>query len=153
MKDDTQLGDRVHPAALMYAEEVAAGKLSRREFLTRSSALGVSAVAAYGLLGLPAPAMAQDTPVAGGTLLLDFGAARRVVGEATQQLTAVLKSGYSPVEQYEGDDALRQALLQRAGWEAARDAGVSVFSACSRRLHGAERVRRSRVAGKDAVMT
>jgi len=68
MKDDTQLGDRVHPAALMYAEEVAAGKLSRREFLTRSSALGVSAVAAYGLLGLAAPqARAQDaTP--GGTL-------------------------------------------------------------------------------------
>ena len=73
MKDDSYLADRVHPAAYMYAEEVAAGKLSRREFLTRSSALGVSAVAAYGLLGLAAPeAVAQETPVTGGTLRMNM---------------------------------------------------------------------------------
>ena len=73
MKDDSYLADRVHPAAFMYAEEVAAGKLSRREFLTRSSALGVSAVAAYGLLGLAAPeARAQETPVTGGTLRMNM---------------------------------------------------------------------------------
>ena len=41
-------------------------------------------------------------------VLLDFGAARRVIGDATQQLTAILKSGYSPVEQYEGELSLRQ---------------------------------------------
>jgi serine/threonine protein kinase len=41
-------------------------------------------------------------------LLLDFGAARRVIGDATQNLTAILKSGYSPVEQYEGEVSLRQ---------------------------------------------
>ena len=41
-------------------------------------------------------------------VLLDFGAARRVIGDATQQLTAILKSGYSPVEQYEGEVSLRQ---------------------------------------------
>ena len=42
----------VHPAALMYADEVATGKLSRREFLVRTTALGVTATAAYGLLGM-----------------------------------------------------------------------------------------------------
>ena len=41
-------------------------------------------------------------------LLLDFGAARRVIGDATQNFTAILKSGYSPMEQYEGEVSLRQ---------------------------------------------
>ena len=60
---DTFETNTLHPAAKMYAEEVRAGQLSRREFLVRSTALGVSAVAAYGLLGLDAPAQAQDAAV------------------------------------------------------------------------------------------
>jgi serine/threonine protein kinase len=41
-------------------------------------------------------------------VLLDFGAARRVAAEATQQLTAILKTGYSPVEQYDTGAKERQ---------------------------------------------
>ena len=58
----------VHPAARMYAAEHAAGKLSRREFLVRSTALGVSATAAYGLIGMAAPGVARAQGTPGGTL-------------------------------------------------------------------------------------
>lgn len=36
----------------------------------------------------------------GRPVLLDFGAARRVIGDRTQTLTAILKPAYAPIEQY-----------------------------------------------------
>lgn len=43
-----------------------------------------------------------------GPLLLDFGAARRVVTDMTQALTAVLKPGFAPIEQYAGVPSMAQ---------------------------------------------
>lgn len=63
----------LHPAVARYAAEVAAGRMSRREFLTRATALGASVAAAYGALGLAAPAArAEATPRAGGTLRMNM---------------------------------------------------------------------------------
>src|SRR5262245_18335472 len=44
----------------------------------------------------------------GEPLLLDFGAARRVITDRTQTLTAILKPGYAPIEQYGESPALKQ---------------------------------------------
>ena len=41
-------------------------------------------------------------------VLLDFGAARRLIGDRTETLTAVLKPRYAPIEQYAESTQLRQ---------------------------------------------
>ena len=54
-----------------------------------------------------APDNIQILP-SGVPLLLDFGAARQVIGDATQALTVILKPGFAPIEQYSDSVALRQ---------------------------------------------
>ncbi len=44
----------------------------------------------------------------GRSVLMDFGAARRIIGGMTQALTVVLKPGYAPIEQYYDDGSMPQ---------------------------------------------
>ncbi|MDQ6640322.1 MAG: serine/threonine protein kinase [Pseudomonadota bacterium] len=55
--------------------------------------------------------IAPDNVLLSGTglpVLLDFGAARHLIGDRTQSLTAVLKPNYAPIEQYAESRQLRQ---------------------------------------------
>ncbi|WP_240904422.1 ABC transporter substrate-binding protein [Rhodobacter sp. SGA-6-6] len=113
----------LHPAALMYAEEVKAGTLSRREFLTRSTALGVSAAAAYGLIGLaaPTPAKAQEIQP-GGTLRMNM-MTRALKDPRTADWSEIANFARGWLEylvEYNNDGSIRGMLLD--SWETNDDA-------------------------------
>lgn len=60
--------DRLHPAAPGLARDLTAGRMDRREFLSRATSLGLTAATACTLAGLPAPARADPAIRPGGTL-------------------------------------------------------------------------------------
>lgn len=63
----------IHAAARQYARELRSGQLGRREFLSRSTALGLGAGAAYALGGLGSAAQAAEPrPKKGGTLRMEM---------------------------------------------------------------------------------
>ncbi|RAZ83253.1 ABC transporter substrate-binding protein [Cereibacter johrii] len=114
--------DRLHPAALMHRTEVARGRMSRREFLTRTTALGVSTGAAYALLGLGQPARAQKTPRPGGTLRMEMET-RALKDPRTadwSQISNVTRGWLEYLVEYEADGTFRPMLLE--SWEANDDA-------------------------------
>ncbi|MCB6177499.1 ABC transporter substrate-binding protein [Rhodobacter sp. Har01] len=119
---DTVSAETLHPAAQMYAQEVRAGQLSRREFLTRATALGLAAPAAYGLLGLDAPAFAQDAPVAGGTLRMsmELKALKDPRTADWSQIANYTRGWLEYLVEYNNDGSIRGMLLE--GWEANADA-------------------------------
>ena len=60
--------DKPHPVIGVAGREFADGKLDRREFLRIATLLGIAAPTAYGMAGLPLPALAQGTPKKGGVI-------------------------------------------------------------------------------------
>ncbi|MDX8349070.1 ABC transporter substrate-binding protein [Cognatiyoonia sp. IB215446] len=112
----------IHPAALMYAEEAKAGKLSRREFLARTTALGVTTTAAYGLLGINAPAQAAGHAQQGGTLRMQMEV-RALKDPRTYDWTqiAYFTAGWLEyLVEYNSDGSFEPMLLE--GWEVNEDA-------------------------------
>jgi peptide/nickel transport system substrate-binding protein len=111
----------LHPAARMYADECRTGRMSRREFMARATALGVAAPAAYGLLGLAAPAAAQ-TPVAGGTLRMNMET--RALKDPRlwdwSELANFCRGWLDYLVEYNADGSFRGMLLE--SWEANADA-------------------------------
>ena len=65
--------DEKFPTAVhMYAKECLDGKLSRREFLTRATALGATSATAYSLIGLTAPQAETMDIQEGGTVRIQM---------------------------------------------------------------------------------
>jgi peptide/nickel transport system substrate-binding protein len=113
-----------HPVAEMYAEEYKAGQLSRREFLVRSTALGVSAAAAYSMIGL-SPAMAQSdfvTPPMGGSLRIqmEVRAQKDPRTYDWSQLANVVRGTLEYLIESRADGSFAGVLLE--SWEANEDA-------------------------------
>ena len=111
----------VHPAAKLYADEVRAGTLSRREFLTRASALGVSSAAAYGLLGLAAPRKARAQTM-GGTIRcqLETKAQKDPRTWDWSEYANFGRGWLDYLVEYNSDGSLRGMLLE--SWEVNDDA-------------------------------
>lgn len=112
----------IHPAAKMYAREHKAGLLSRREFMTRASALGVSAAAAYGLIGAVAPAAKAATPKSGGVLRMQMEtkAPKDPRISDWSQISNFMRGWLEYLVEYNSDGSLRGMLLE--SWTANEDA-------------------------------
>ena len=112
---------RLHPAARMHAEEYTAGKISRREFLSRSTALGVSAATAYGLIGLPTPAQAQEAKV-GGIIrcAMEVKGTKDPRTADWPQIANIYRGWLEYLIQYNADGTFEGRLLE--SWEANADA-------------------------------
>jgi peptide/nickel transport system substrate-binding protein len=112
----------IHPHATQLAAEHEAGKLSRREFLTRSTSLGVTAAAAYGLIGatLPAPARAQAAE--GGTIRIQSDV-RPLKDPRTYdwpQMSNLSRGWLEYLVEYQRDGSIAPMLLE--SWEINEDA-------------------------------
>ncbi len=112
----------VHPAALQYAKDEKAGKLSRREFLSRTTALGLTSAAAYGLLGLNAPAQAAAHAKQGGTLRMQMEVRALKDPRAFDwtQMAFVTAGWLEYLVEYNSDGSFSPMLLE--SWEVNDDA-------------------------------
>ncbi len=121
MKDHKTTGAGVHPGARMFAREEREGRLSRREFLTRATALGVSATAAYGLINAVAPTMAR-AQAAGGTLRMnmELKALKDPRTADWSQIANFTRGWLEYLVEYNSDGSVRGMLVE--SWEANADA-------------------------------
>ncbi|MBM1218927.1 ABC transporter substrate-binding protein [Ponticoccus sp. SC2-23] len=96
--------------------------MDRREFLTRATALGVSATLAHGLGGLTRPAAAQSAPRPGGTMRMQM--ITKPVGDPRlfdwSEMANFTRGWLEYLVEYNADGTLRGMLLDR--WEASDDA-------------------------------
>ena len=115
-------GQPVHPAVVALTDELQTGRIGRREFLTRTTGLGVATATALALGGLaaPRPAMAQIAP--GGTLRIQQSVRAMKDPRAYDwsELGNLTRGFLEYLVEYQSDGIFRGMLLDR--WEVSDDA-------------------------------
>lgn len=114
--------NRLHPSAVMYAHELKDGQMDRREFLTRTTALGLTATAAYALGGLTQPVQAAAHAQQGGTIRYQMEV-RALKDPRTYDWTqiATFTAGWLEyLVEYNNDGSFAPMLLE--SWDANDDA-------------------------------
>ena len=122
MTHNTRSESYIHPAAEMYATELKSGQLDRREFLSRTTALGLSASAAYALGGLATPALAGGHIQQGGTIRFQMEV-RALKDPRTYDWTQIATYTAGWLEylvEYNNDGSFNPMLLE--SWSANADA-------------------------------
>ncbi len=122
MSKQTINGTPPHPAARMYARECRTGQMTRREFLARATALGVTASAAYGLIGAARPAQAATRMQQGGTLRVQMNVRELKDTRAYDwsELGNQTRGTLEYLVEYNNDGSFRPMLLE--SWEVNADA-------------------------------
>jgi len=104
------------------ATRIGADPIGRREFLALATSFGATATTAWGLLGLPQPAMAAETPKQGGTVRIQ----QQIVGLKDPRtfdfnaLATFTRGWLEYLVQYNSDGTFSPALLE--SWTISDDA-------------------------------
>lgn len=112
----------LHPAAQSLAIEHQRGDVSRREFLTRATSLGLTTAAAYSLIGVAMPTEAHAQPAQGGTLRIqsDVRALKDPRTYDWPQMSNFSRGWLEYLVEYQRDGSFKPMLLE--SWEVNADA-------------------------------
>ena len=121
MMRKTLNGKPMHWAAEMYAKEFRAGHMNRREFLTHATTFGMTAAAAYSVIGAR-PAQAAGHIQAGGTMRIQMEVHGMTEPRLYQwsEMGNMSRGWLEHLVRYHRDGSFSPVLLE--GWEISEDA-------------------------------